>query len=143
MPRSLPPHSWGDPEAAATPFAASRRRPRHPLGVLLLLGCGVLALRPAAAQQTGYGQTLGGTATPQERQLFGAGSTGAGGTALDAKNPLDLINQLRRSSSLDDATPPGTAIDRALRDLEATTKPAAGMPSVSPLASPGGSLKGP
>ncbi len=141
MPRTLLLHTWSDPAAGAIPGPVPRLRPRLSFGVLLplLLGCSAFPFRPAAAQQTGYGQTLGGTATPQERQLFGAGSTGAGGTALDAKNPLDLINQLRRSSSLDDATPPGTAIDRALRDLEATTKPAAGMPPVSP----GATLKGP
>jgi len=137
--------SFGWSVASASPGCAVQRRPLRHLGLLvpLLLGATALHSRDAAAQQSGYGQTLSGTATPQERQLFGGGSTGAGGVGIDAKNPLDIINQLRRSTSLDDATPPGTAIDRALRDLEATSKPVAGTPSVSPQASPGATLKGP
>lgn len=112
------------PGASATPAAA--------LALALAAGS-ALPAGPASAQQAGYGQTLG--TSPQERQIYGSGGSGTGGAPIDAKNPIDLINQIRRSSALDDATPPSTAVDRALRDLEAG--PAAGMPT------PGASLKGP
>ncbi|MCP9827227.1 hypothetical protein KBZ19_01805 [Synechococcus sp. L2F] len=44
-------------------------------------------------------------------------------SVLDATNPLELMNQLRRSSAMDNATPPGDAIDRALREMEAQPTP--------------------
>ncbi len=37
---------------------------------------------------------------------------------LDATNPLDLMNRLRRATAMDDATSPSDAIDQALRALE-------------------------
>ena len=101
-----------------------------------LASLGLLGSASAQAQQAGYGQTLG--TTPQERQIYGTGSSGAGGAPIDAKNPLDLINQLRRSSAMDDATPPSTAVDKALRELETTAVPSR---SASPAA--GAPLKGP
>ncbi|KEF41221.1 MAG: hypothetical protein ER33_12710 [Cyanobium sp. CACIAM 14] len=101
---------------------------------------GTLALLPAAgvrAQQAGYGQTLG--TSPQERQLFdyGPGKSGSGsGSILDSTNPIDLMNKLRRSTALDNATPPSSAVDAALRDFDAqTVKPA-------PQGTSSGSLKG-
>lgn len=105
------------------------------LSLAIGLGGGLaVAERPAAAQQAGYGQTIG--ISPQERQIYGGGS--GSGSPLDAKNPIDLINQLRRGSSLDDATPPSTAVDQALKALEAP------QPAPAPgLAKPGPVLKGP
>ncbi|MCP9930002.1 hypothetical protein KBY82_04305 [Cyanobium sp. AMD-g] len=86
----------------------------------------VLPAGEAAAQQAGYGQTLG-TST-MERQLYdyGPGKSGTGsGSLLDSTNPLDLLNKLKRSTALDDATPPSSAIDQALRDFDAKApKPA-------------------
>jgi hypothetical protein len=102
-----------------------------PLGALLLLPSGA-----ALAQQQGYGQTLG--TSPMERQLYdyGPGKSGSGGigSILDTTNPLDLMNKLRKSTALDNATPPGSAVDQALRDFDAqqTAKPA-------PTGSPSGS----
>jgi hypothetical protein len=92
-------------------------------GLALILATGeVLTAGAAFAQQSGYGQTLG--TTPQERQLYGSGSSGGpGGGPIDARNPIDLINQLRRSTALDDATPPATAVDQALKALEASPAP--------------------
>ncbi len=88
----------------------------------LSLLCGVLLLGTAAAptlaQQSGYGQTLEGDSDPFETRP-GSG----GGSILDSANPLDLINRLRRSTALDDATPPGDAIDEALRDFENRSGP--------------------
>ena len=115
---------------------------RELLALLLLGAGGTFNGSPAAAQQAGYGQTLGGPSTPQERRMFGNGSSGPGGGSgapIDARNPLDLINQLRRSSAMDDATPPASAVDRALRDLEATK----GAPASPPGTTPGASLKAP
>lgn len=89
----------------------------------------------ASAQQAGYGQTLG--TSPMERQIYGTGSSGSG-SPIDARNPIDLMNQLRRSTAMDDATPPASAVDQALRDLEKTT-----APSRPPLSTPGGALQGP
>lgn len=93
------------------------------------LAAAALALLPAGealAQQVGYGQTLG-TST-MERQLYdyGPSKSGSGsGSILDSTNPLDLLNKLKRSNSLDDATPPSSAVDQALRDFDAKApKPA-------------------
>ena len=98
----------------------------------LLAGIGSLATAPVpvSAQQAGYGQTLG---APQDRRLFD-GDLGGDEDGLDINNPLDLINRLRRSSAMDDATPPGDAVDAALREFESRSAPAA---SPSPQAVPG------
>lgn len=108
-------------------------RPSALLAVLLALGP-VLA-SPAGAQQAGYGQTLG--TEQQQRQLLDGGTTpnGRGGSILESTNPLDLMNKLRRASAMDDATPPSSAVDQALRDFEAQTAPA--------KASPASTVKGP
>lgn len=86
----------------------------------------VLPAGGASAQQAGYGQTLG-TST-QERQLYdyGPSKSGSGsGSIIDSTNPLDLLNKLKRSTALDDATPPSSAIDQALREFDAKApKPA-------------------
>lgn len=106
--------------------------PRHPSG-LKPLALGLLTtfpilfgthLSPAAAQQAGYGQTMG--TTPAESQIYNydpaSGSrTGGGSGGLNPANPLDLINKIRKNTAMDDATPPGDAIDQALKDLEAQT----------------------
>lgn len=79
-----------------------------------LLGAALLA--PAAqAQQQGYGQTMG--SGQQEREInFGSGPSRSSGGILDSTNPIDLMNKIRRGTAMDDATPPGDAIDAALRD---------------------------
>jgi hypothetical protein len=86
----------------------------------------VLPAGEAVAQQAGYGQTLG--TGIQERQLYDYGPSKSGtgsGSILDSTNPLDLMNKLKRSTALDDATPPSSAIDQALRDFDAKApKPA-------------------
>ncbi|MEA5443140.1 hypothetical protein [Cyanobium gracile] len=96
------------------------------IGALPAAGLVVLSAGEASAQQAGYGQTLG-TST-MERQLYdyGPGKSGTGsGSLLDSTNPLDLLNKLKRSTALDDATPPSSAIDQALKDFDAKApKPA-------------------
>ncbi len=100
-----------------------------PLGSLLLSsGAGL-------AQQEGYGQTLG--TSPMERQMYDYGpnkSGGSGGSVLDSTNPLDLLNKLRKSTALDNATPPDSAVDQALRDFDAQQAGKA-----APTGSPSGS----
>jgi hypothetical protein len=34
---------------------------------------------------------------------------------LDATNPMDLLNRIRQSNAMDDATPPSDAVDAALK----------------------------
>jgi len=110
------------------PAVIRRQGQTFTLAIGLASGLALGAL-PAGAQQAGYGQTIG--ISPQERQIYG----GSGSSSpLDAKNPIDLINQMRRSTSLDDATPPSKAVDQALKALEA--------PQPAP-AKPGPVLKGP
>jgi hypothetical protein len=104
----------------------------------LLLGPGFFTELPATAQQAGYGQTLG--TSPAERQLYDYGSSGtssgsSGGSLLNTTNPIDLMNKLRRTTALDDATSPSSAVDQALKELEANS--AAASRASSP------SLKGP
>ncbi len=56
---------------------------------------------------------------PQEKELFNTLPGGSQeGNILDATNPLDLMNQLRRATALDNATTPSDAIDEALKALE-------------------------
>jgi hypothetical protein len=98
-----------------------------PLGALLL---GVSAL-PVPAQEAGYGQTLG---APQQRNLFD-GDLGGDEDGLDLNNPLNLIDRLRRGTAMDDATPPGDAVDAALREFESRgASPASPAPAASPAA---------
>ena len=88
----------------------------------------LLTAAPVAAQQAGYGQTLG--TTPMERQMYDGG-TGRpnSGSILDSTNPIDLMNKIRRSTAMDEATPPASAIDQALQQLEAQSTPAAASPA--------------
>jgi hypothetical protein len=105
--------------------------PRHPAGspalqAVLPWAC-VLPLLAAApmrvqAQVQGYGQTID---SPQQQRELDAGSGGPSrNSALDASNPIDLMNRLRRASAFDNATPPSDAIDAALRDFQPQPQPA-------------------
>ena len=135
--------------AAAPPAAASSRGPgwrgrsaaqrllRHPLQAPALLGSLLLLAQPtpvAAQAAAGLSQPLG--VTPQDRQMFGNGSGSGSGvgpagssSGIDITNPIDLINRIRRSTALDDATPPASAVDQALKALEAQSGPAPAGPA--------------
>ena len=143
----------GAPTAAspsvAPPAAASGRGPgwrgrsaaqrllRHPLQAPALLGSLLLLAQPtpvAAQGAAGLSQPLG--VTPQDRQIFGNGSSSGSGvgpagssSGIDITNPIDLINRIRRSTALDDATPPASAVDQALKALEAQSGPAPAGPA--------------
>ncbi len=115
------------------------------LGAGLLTAPLLLAAAPAPAQQAGYGQTLG--TSPMERQMY-EGGTGRpnSGSILDSTNPIDLMNKLRRSSAMDEATPPASAIDQALQQLDAQaapTGPVSGAPARPAGTPPLGSLTAP
>jgi hypothetical protein len=108
-----------------------------PWGVVLLTLAGTSG--PGLAQQKGYGQTLG--SSPQERDVFDEGPGGSKDSIFDATNPLDLMNRLRRSTALDEATPPGTAVDQALKEFEAQSAPPA--PKGASGSGPTRTLQGP
>ena len=80
---------------------------------------------PAGAQEAGYGQTMG--TSPQERQVYDGG--GSKSSVLDATNPIDLMNRLRRSTAMDNATSPDQAVDKALKDFD-TPAPAPTRPGL-------------
>ena len=108
-----------------------------PLGGLGTAGLGAALLlastaAPARAQQAGYGQTMG--TTPMERQIYDGTGKPSAGSILDSTNPMDLMNKLRRGSAMDDATPPSSAIDQALKDFDAQSAPAA-APGASAVSS--------
>ena len=52
----------------------------------------------------------------EEREIYG--NTNDRGSVLDAANPMDLLNRIRRSTAMNDATPPSDAIDAALKALQ-------------------------
>jgi hypothetical protein len=71
-------------------------------------------ITPAAAQQPGSGQT---TYSVQEQRELDAGGGPSRSSVLDATNPIDLMNRIRRATAMDEATPPGDAVDAALKDF--------------------------
>ncbi|MEB3319431.1 MAG: hypothetical protein VKI63_00635 [Cyanobium sp.] len=81
------------------------------------VGLGVtlaFSITPAAAQQTGSGQT---TYSVQEQRELDAGGGPSRSSVLDATNPIDLMNRIRRATAMDEATTPGDAVDAALKDF--------------------------
>ena len=99
------------------------------LGVASVAGVGA-----ARAQEKGYGQTI--SSPQQQRELDYGTGTNKGGSALDSANPIDLMNKLRKATSMDDATNPGDAVDAALRDFHSP-------PAAPASASPAATVKGP
>ncbi|MEY4800424.1 MAG: hypothetical protein RLZZ274_942 [Cyanobacteriota bacterium] len=99
------------------------------LGVASVAGVGA-----ARAQEKGYGQTI--SSPQQERELDYGTGTNRGGSALDSANPIDLMNKLRKATSMDNATNPGDAVDAALRDFHSP-------PAAPASAAPAATVKGP
>ncbi|MED5469712.1 MAG: hypothetical protein VX542_05530 [Cyanobacteriota bacterium] len=97
---------------------------RAPLGLHTLCKFGLAALPIALLSLTtvvdrAEAQLSGDYQTPQERDLYNTvPGNNDKGTILDATNPMDLMNRLRRSTAMDDATVPSDAIDAALKALE-------------------------
>ncbi|MCU0529451.1 MAG: hypothetical protein MUD04_08150 [Cyanobium sp. Prado107] len=90
-----------------------------------------LGFGEARAQQGGLGQSV--TTPQQQRELDDGVGPSRSGSILDATNPIELMNRIRRATALDNATQPGDAIDAALRDFEAGSQPAAGTTPGSSL----------
>jgi hypothetical protein len=87
----------------------------------------------ARAQLQGSGQT--GYTTQEQRELD-AGGGPSRSSVLDATNPIDLMNRIRRATAMDDATPPGDAVDAALRDFNSP-------PAARPVSPGSGLMQGP
>lgn len=124
------PHRFSRPGG---PDRSCRRSHLRGPGLLpaLALALAAFAQSPAMAQQSGYGQTLGNS--PMEQQMYnydpGSGSRpGGSASGLNPANPLDLINKIRKGSAMDNATPPGDAVDQALKALEAESRPQPAAP---------------
>jgi len=102
---------------------------RAPLGLNTLCKLGLAALPIALLSLTtvvdrAEAQLSGDYQTPQERDLYNTvPGNNDKGTILDATNPMDLMNRLRRSTAMDDATDPSDAIDAALEALEQDSTP--------------------
>ena len=100
-----------------------------PLRNSAIAGAGLIALTllgvsgPAAkADYNSWGMST------QEKQIYDYGPGGSNGTSkqgsiLDSANPIDLMNKMRRGTAMDDATPPGDAVDAALQELNAAQTP--------------------
>ena len=66
-----------------------------------------------------FAQLVGGFERPQENEMYNTlPGSAQQGTILDATNPMDLMNRLRRASAMEDATDPQDAIDKALKAFE-------------------------
>ena len=89
------------------------------LGLVSCLCLGALLVPSSARADYAAGQSK------QEQQFYDYGpSSGKGsGSLLDSANPMDLMNKLRKSTAMDDATPPGDAIDQALKLLTSPPPP--------------------
>ena len=89
------------------------------LGLVSCLCLGALLVPSSARADYAAGQSK------QEQQFYDYGpSSGKGsGSLLDSANPMDLMNKLRKSTAMDDATPPGDAIDQALKLLNSPPPP--------------------
>ncbi|AKN62264.1 MULTISPECIES: hypothetical protein [unclassified Synechococcus] len=88
----------------------------HLLGIISVLA--LVASAEVLAQESPMGS---GYQSPQQRDVF---QTVPGQndqeSVLDATNPMDLMNRLRRANAMNDATPPSDAIDAALKALESS-----------------------
>lgn len=90
-------------------------------GLLALIAAGI-GTQAARADYSSWGMST------QEKQIYDYGPGGSNGTSkqgsvLDSANPIDLMNKIRRGTAMDDATPPGDAVDAALKELNAAQTP--------------------
>ncbi len=66
-----------------------------------------------------FGQSAPKNEPSKEREIHNTFSSDQNnGSLLDATNPMELINRLRKATAMDDATSPSDAIDQALRALD-------------------------
>jgi hypothetical protein len=88
----------------------------RPVALAALVAIAVPLAMPEARADNPY-------APPTKQQNVFDGPGERPNNVLDATNPLELMNQLRRGSAMDNATTPGDAIDRALKEMEAQPTP--------------------
>jgi hypothetical protein len=88
----------------------------HLLGLISAIS--LVTSAEVLAQESPMGS---GFQSPQQRDVF---QTVPGQkdqeSVLDATNPMELMNRLRRANAMNDATPPADAIDAALKALESS-----------------------
>ncbi len=95
MPTSLKPHFFG-----------------------LISSLSLVAINPVLAQQS---PLTSGFQSPQQRDLYQTvPGQNDSNSVLDATNPLDLMNRLRKANAMNEATVPSDAIDAALKALESS-----------------------
>ncbi len=56
--------------------------------------------------------------SPHERDIFNTSPGSGQPNVFEVTNPMQLMNQLRRMTAMDDATSPSEAVDAALDALE-------------------------
>jgi len=102
------------------------------LGFRSLLG----AMPAAAVAIALLGLPPGAQAAPneplQEQNLYNYGTSKPSNSLMDVTNPMELMNRLRNSSAMDNATNPKDAIDAALRQLEQPSAPVGKVVPVKP-----------
>ena len=90
----------------------------RPHFLVLISAMSLVSSGDVLAQESPMGS---GYQSPQQRDVF---QTVPGEndqeSVLDATNPMELMNMLRRANAMNDATPPADAIDAALRALESS-----------------------
>jgi hypothetical protein len=99
------------------------------LGAVQATTAWALLLSPGAA----WADNPYSTSPSLQQQVidYGPGNTKPK-SLFDAKNPGDMINTLRKGAALDNATPPGDAVDSALRAFDAQNAPASKPPLKGP-----------
>ena len=111
------------------------RPSRRTLRLLGGMALGVMALgwgpasTPALAQKADWVAQTAGSPQLQKELDYGNGKQD-GGSIFNTANPIDLMNKLRKSSAMDDATSPSDAVDSALKGLDSSPAPA--LPTGSP-----------
>lgn len=141
-PRNSPRNALGNARRNAPRLAGWRRWSQRGLSSCLRATATLLALPLAlllpfevaraegAEDLKGYGQTI---SSPQQQQELDYGTGGPRSSSiLDATNPIDLMNRLRRATALDDATQPRDAIDAALRDFDGQSARPGAAPTKGP-----------
>ena len=76
----------------------------------------------------------GNNGLPKQREIHNTFSGDQdNGAILDATNPMDLLNRLRRATAMDNATTPSDAIDEALKALDAQELENSSLEQSNPL----------
>ena len=89
------------------------------LGKIILSTVSVVCLSNWFFLTPSFAEFSSDSELPQEREIYSTlPGSAQEGTILDITNPTELMNHLRRATSMEDATSPSDAIDEALKALE-------------------------